>query len=56
MPKINRWLAESVSAVSEQLGDPEANNDVDPLTAITAERDALSQLLQALADTENAVE
>ena len=34
--------------------DVEAGQDVDPLTAMTAERDALKdQLLRALADTEN---
>ena len=46
--------AESESAAAAQASDVEAGQDSDPLTAMTAERDALKdQLLRALADTEN---
>ena len=46
--------AEPESAAAAQASDVEAGQDSDPLTAMTAERDALKdQLLRALADTEN---
>ena len=46
--------AETENAAPEQTNDAEASQDADPLTAMTAERDALKdQLLRALADTEN---
>ena len=46
--------AEPENAASAQASDVEAGQDADPLTAMTAERDALKdQLLRALADTEN---
>ncbi len=46
--------AEPENAVSEPTNDVEAGRDADPLTSVTAERDALKdQLLRALADTEN---
>ena len=46
--------AEPESAATAQASDVEAAQDSDPLTAMTAERDALKdQLLRALADTEN---
>lgn len=46
--------AETENAAPEQISDAEASQDADPLTAMTAERDALKdQLLRALADTEN---
>ena len=46
--------AETENAAREQTNDAEASQDADPLTAMTAERDALKdQLLRALADTEN---
>ena len=38
----------------EQISDADSGQETDPLTAMTAERDALKdQLLRALADTEN---
>ena len=46
--------AEPENAAAAQASDVEAGQDSDPLTAMTAERDALKdQLLRALADTEN---
>ena len=46
--------AEPENAATAQASDVEAGQDSDPLTAMTAERDALKdQLLRALADTEN---
>jgi molecular chaperone GrpE len=46
--------AEPENAAAAQASDVEAGQDSDPLTAITAECDALKdQLLRALADTEN---
>ena len=46
--------AELEKTAPEQTNDVESSQDADPLTAITAERDALKdQLLRALADTEN---
>jgi len=46
--------AETENTAPEQISDAEASQDADPLTAMTAERDALKdQLLRALADTEN---
>jgi molecular chaperone GrpE len=46
--------AEPENAAAVQASDVEAGQDSDPLTAMTAERDALKdQLLRALADTEN---
>jgi len=46
--------AEPENAAAAQASDGEAGQDSDPLTAMTAERDALKdQLLRALADTEN---
>jgi len=46
--------AETENAAPEQISDAEASQDADPLTVMTAERDALKdQLLRALADTEN---
>jgi len=46
--------AEPENAAAAQESDGEAGQDSDPLTAMTAERDALKdQLLRALADTEN---
>ena len=46
--------AETESAAAAQASDVKAGQDSDPLTAMTAERDALKdQLLRALADTEN---
>ena len=46
--------AEPESAAAAQASDVESGQDSDPLTAMTAERDALKdQLLRALADTEN---
>jgi len=46
--------AETENTVPEQTSDAEASQDADPLTTMTAERDALKdQLLRALADTEN---
>ena len=45
---------EPENAAAAQASDVEAGQDADPLTAMTAERDALKdQLLRALADTEN---
>jgi len=45
---------ETENVAQEQTNDAEASQDADPLTAMTAERDALKdQLLRALADTEN---
>ena len=45
---------EPENVAAAQTSDLEANQDADPLTAMTAERDALKdQLLRALADTEN---
>ena len=47
-------VAESENAAAASLNDVEAGQDADPLSVITAERDALKdQLLRALADTEN---
>ena len=46
--------AEPENAAAAKASDVEAGQDSDPLTAMTAERDALKdQLLRALADTEN---
>jgi len=46
--------AEPENAAAAQASDVGAGQDSDPLTAMTAERDALKdQLLRALADTEN---
>jgi molecular chaperone GrpE len=46
--------AEPENAAAAQASDVQAGQDSDPLTAMTAERDALKdQLLRALADTEN---
>ena len=46
--------AEGTDAAAEQTSDAETGAQADPLTAMTAERDALKdQLLRALADTEN---
>ena len=46
--------AETENTAPEQTSDAEASQDADPLTTMTAERDALKdQLLRALADTEN---
>lgn len=46
--------AEPENAAAAQASDVEDGQDSDPLTAMTAERDALKdQLLRALADTEN---
>lgn len=46
--------AEPENAAAAQASAVEAGQDSDPLTAMTAERDALKdQLLRALADTEN---
>jgi molecular chaperone GrpE len=46
--------AEPENVAAAQASDVEAGQDSDPLTAMTAERDALKdQLLRALADTEN---
>jgi len=46
--------AETENTAPEQISDAEASQGADPLTAMTAERDALKdQLLRALADTEN---
>lgn len=46
--------AEPENAAAAKASDVEAGQDADPLTAMTAERDALKdQLLRALADTEN---
>ena len=46
--------AETENTAPEQTSDAEASQDADPLTNMTAERDALKdQLLRALADTEN---
>ena len=46
--------AEPENVAAAQASDVEADQNVDPLTAMTAERDALKdQLLRALADTEN---
>ena len=45
---------ESENVALKQTSDVEAGQDADPLSVITAERDALKdQLLRALADTEN---
>ena len=45
---------ESENVARKQTSDAEAGQDADPLSVITAERDALKdQLLRALADTEN---
>ena len=47
-------VAGSEKSAPEQVNDTEAGQDTDPLTAMTAERDALKdQLLRALAETEN---
>ena len=46
--------AEPENATPEKTSEVEADQDDDPLSAMTAERDALKdQLLRALADTEN---
>ena len=45
---------ETENVAAAQAGDVGAGHNIDPLTAMTAERDALKdQLLRALADTEN---
>ena len=46
--------AKGTNGAAEQTSDAETSAPADPLTAMTAERDALKdQLLRALADTEN---